>query len=227
MNMNIGNFTGALLLCCLLAACATTPRALRSFRFDGSTAETTKKSNDEIVKHLSDRGNVEYVVALIRIQSYDQDQRKKSDPNAKPGPLGEKIHGMTYQQIMDYSRQFPNNVVIANDIIARHEAASSSKLLYTPEVRKASFASDRLFRDLLNAIGGVKFADEVSFPEAKERRITRIESIVPYDNRQTGVERWTVQHDGRDTCSYMVKFFPDGRGGTRFTVQKEQGTTSP
>ena len=101
---------------------------------------------------------------------------------------------------------------------------SSSRLSYTPEIRKMSYADDRLFRDMLNAIGGVKFADEVSFPNVKERKITAIEAIVPYDNRKPGIERWTIQHDGQDTCSYMVRFIPDGRGGTTFTVQKDTGT---
>lgn len=97
---------------------------------------------------------------------------------------------------------------------------SSSKLTYTPEVRKMSYADNRLFHDVLNAIGGVKFADEQFFPNAKERRITGIEAIVPYDNRKTGVERWTIQHDGQDSCPYLVKFIPNGRGGTQFTVQR-------
>jgi hypothetical protein len=98
---------------------------------------------------------------------------------------------------------------------------SSAKLAYTPEIRKMSSADDRLFRDLLNAIGGVKFADEVSFPDAKQRKITAIETIVPYDNRKPGSERWTIQHDGQDFASYLVRFNPDGRGGTTFTVQKD------
>ena len=109
-------------------------------------------------------------------------------------------------------------------LLAGCATTSRSKLTYAPEVRKMSYADDRLFRDLLNAIGGVKFADEVSFPNAKERRITAIEALVPYDNRKTGIERWTIRHDGQDSCSYLVRFIPDGRGGTTFTVQKEKET---
>jgi hypothetical protein len=105
--------------------------------------------------------------------------------------------------------------------IAGCATTSSSSLAYTPDVRKMSYADNRLFRDLLSAIGGVKFADEVSFPNAKTRTITKIEAVVPYDNRQTGVERWTIQHDGQDSCTYLVKLIPDGRGGTSFTVQKD------
>jgi hypothetical protein len=103
---------------------------------------------------------------------------------------------------------------------------SSSSLSYTPEVRKMSYADNRLFGNLLSGIGGAAFTDEVFFPNAKERRITRIEAIVPYDNQKTGVERWTIQHDGQDSCSYILKFIPDGSGGTQFTVRKDTGTTN-
>ena len=62
--------------------------------------------------HLSNRGKADYLAALVRIQIYDREQRRKTDPNANPGRLGKKIDGMTYQQIMDYSRQFPDNVKV-------------------------------------------------------------------------------------------------------------------
>ena len=101
---------------------------------------------------------------------------------------------------------------------------SSSSLTYTPEIRKMSDADNRLFHDLLTQMGGVKFADEVMFPNAKSRAIVKIEVIVPYDNQKTGIEHWTVQHDGLDTCVYIVKFIPDGSGGTQFTVQKDKGS---
>jgi len=107
-----------------------------------------------------------------------------------------------------------------------------------------SCADNTLFRDVLNGIGGVGFADQTFFPNAKERRITKIDVIVPYsyhrpnsafglvgilaaqphDAPKTGVERWTIQHDGQDTYSYIVKFIPDGFGGTQFSVQKDDGT---
>lgn len=112
--MNTKKSIIACLLSCFLLSCASTPSALQSFRFDGSTEQTTKDSNTEIMKHLSDHGCAEYLAALVRIQAYDRDQRRKSDPNARPGPLGKKIDGMTYQQIMDYSRQFPDNVRIVD-----------------------------------------------------------------------------------------------------------------
>ena len=100
---------------------------------------------------------------------------------------------------------------------------SSSSLTCTPEIRKLSDADNSLFHDLLTQIGGVGFADETFFPNAKSRTIVKIEIIVPYDNQKTGIERWTIQHDGLDTCSYIVKFIPDGSGGTRFAVRKDNG----
>jgi len=84
-----------------------------------------------------------------------------------------------------------------------------------------SYASNRLFHDMLSGIGGVAFFDEVAHPNAKERRIVKIEVMVPYDNRKTGVERWTIKHDGDETVSYLVKFVPDGHGGTTFSVKHE------
>ena len=105
--------------------------------------------------------------------------------------------------------------------IAGCATMGSSSLTYTPEVRKMSYADNRLFHDMLSQIGGVGFADQAFFPDAKIRTITKIEVIVPYDNRQTGIERWTIQHDGQDSCSYTVKFIPDGVGGTTFAVQKD------
>jgi len=110
--MNTIKYIIVCLLACSLLSCASTPSALESFHFDGSTEQTTKDSNTEILKHLSNRGCGEFLAALARIQIYDGAQRRKTDPNAKPGPLGKKIDGMTYQQIMDYSRQFPDTVKV-------------------------------------------------------------------------------------------------------------------
>ena len=109
-------------------------------------------------------------------------------------------------------------------VIAGCATTSSSSLTYTPEIRKISDADNRLFGDLLTQIGGVGFADEAIFPNAKSRAIVKIDVIVPYDNKKTGIEHWTVQHDGLDTCVYIVKFIPDGSGGTQFTVQKDNGS---
>lgn len=90
-----------------------------------------------------------------------------------------------------------------------------------PGVRAMSFADGRLFRDILMSRGGVGFADFVLYPHAKEKTLTSIQVITAYHNNNTGEERWTIQHDGQDSCSYIVTLIPDGRGGTTFTVQKD------
>ena len=101
---------------------------------------------------------------------------------------------------------------------------TQSSLTCTPEIRKMSYADDALFRQVLKGINGVGFADEVIFPQVKERLVTKIEVDVPYDNQKTGVEHWTVQHDGKDSCSYLVKFTPVGNGSTNYRVQPESGS---
>ena len=92
------------------------------------------------------------------------------------------------------------------------------------DVAKQTTADDQLFRDLLTDKGGISFADFALFPNVKERIVTNIKVIVPYDNHKTGVERWTIEHVGQGSCSYVVRFIPDGSGGTTFTVQKDNGT---
>jgi hypothetical protein len=99
---------------------------------------------------------------------------------------------------------------------------SSSKISYTPEVRHESFASDRLFHDLLSAVGGVEAADEAAFPDAKERTLVRIEVPLRYDNLKTGCERWTIRHDANSTAVYQINLVPDGEGSTDFSVRKVQ-----
>jgi hypothetical protein len=101
------------------------------------------------------------------------------------------------------------------------------RLSCTVDIRKMSYADERLFSDLMTQTGGIGYAEYVLYPNVKLGTITKIEAIVPYDNHKTGVERWTIQHDGQDTVSYIVKFIPDGKGGTDFTVQKEDGTMKP
>lgn len=99
---------------------------------------------------------------------------------------------------------------------------SSSKISYTPEVRKQSFASDPLFRNLLSAVGGVGYSDEAAYPDAKERTLVRIEVLLPYDSQKTGSERWTIKHDTDKIAVYQVTLVPDEEGSTDFTVTKVQ-----
>lgn len=101
--------------------------------------------------------------------------------------------------------------------------AADEKLSCAPEIRKSSLADDTLFHDLLSAPGSVAMADEASFPNAKERKVVHIEVKVPYDGRKPGAEKWTVAHAEGDAVSYKVSLIPDGRGGTTFAVQKDDG----
>ena len=101
------------------------------------------------------------------------------------------------------------------------------QLTCTTDIRKMSYADERLFRDLMTGTGGILYTDCVLFPRVKSSEIVSIEAVVPYDNIKTGVERWTIRHDGQNTCAYILKFIPDGHGGTKFTVQLDDGTTKP
>lgn len=117
-------------------------------------------------------------------------------------------------------------ISILASILCGCATTPQSMMTCAPDVRKMSHVDDRLFRDVFGGMGGVGFADEVMFPNAKAKVITKINVIVPYDSHNVGIERWTVQHDGQDTCSYIVKFTPDGHGGTSFSTQKDDGKTS-
>jgi hypothetical protein len=97
----------------------------------------------------------------------------------------------------------------------------SGVITIAPEVRKMSMTDEILFRDLLTKPGGVTHADMVLYPRSKKKALTRIEVLTPYDNHQTGQERWIVEHEGGDTTAYLVRLIPDGHGGTTFTVQRD------
>lgn len=96
----------------------------------------------------------------------------------------------------------------------------SNILFYSSAVRRCSFADDGLFRDLVNAMGGVKFVDQLTFPDAKKRRVTEIQALKPYQDGKDGLERWTVQHES-ESCAYLVTLLSDGAGGTTFSVERE------
>ena len=97
-----------------------------------------------------------------------------------------------------------------------------SRVAYRPEVRKMSTADDTLFLDLLLRVGET---DHKFYPSSKDKTLTRIEVITPYDNRKTGDERWFIQHDDGAVSVYRVKLQPDGRGGTRFVGELDPATT--
>lgn len=98
----------------------------------------------------------------------------------------------------------------------------TSKLSYTPEVRRQSSASDTSFHDLLTAIGGVGNVDRAAYPDSKERALVRVEVISPCGDQKIGSERWTIQHDANQTAVYQVILVSDEDGATDFDVTKAQ-----
>jgi hypothetical protein len=94
-------------------------------------------------------------------------------------------------------------------------------LNYTAAVRHSSFVDDQLFHDVIHSYGGLGYLDEELFPDAKVRTITRIEADVPYNYRVEGLERWTIQHDGKDDCSYIIKFTPGDYDGSIIQVWRD------
>jgi hypothetical protein len=95
-------------------------------------------------------------------------------------------------------------------------ALAGTPLEVAPKVRAKSMCGDVLFNDVLNMPGGIRTWDEINFPNAKQRRVVDIEVVVPLSSARsrTGVERWTVERDGKGACYYTVELIPDGSGGT-------------
>jgi hypothetical protein len=100
-------------------------------------------------------------------------------------------------------------------------ATVKSRMEVPQEVLDTSSADQRLREDLLTRTGGVGFVDYVIYPNAKQRKLTRIEVVTPYDNVKMGEERWFITDESGKSRSYFVSFIPDGRGGTTFTVKHE------
>lgn len=107
-------------------------------------------------------------------------------------------------------------------LVSACATTASSNLSVSSEVRRASQADDRLFRDMLMGFGGVGFVDRVFYPNAQQSIVIRIEIVSPYSPEQTGSERWYIQHDGADTAVYLITFTPDGQGGTYFSTEHER-----
>jgi hypothetical protein len=97
------------------------------------------------------------------------------------------------------------------------------RLQYSPEVRRQSATGDQLFHDLVSAPGGVAMMDEVTFPQAAQRRIAKIEVLTPFPGSPTWTEHWTIDHGGGPAGAYTVTLAPDGQGGTNFQVKAQPG----
>lgn len=84
-----------------------------------------------------------------------------------------------------------------------------------------SSVGDALFQNILLGPGGVGAADLMSYPAAQKKTVTRIEVLRVPSGRERGEERWYVDHDGKNTCSYLVTLVPDALGNIIFKVHKE------
>jgi hypothetical protein len=100
------------------------------------------------------------------------------------------------------------------------------KLNCSSEIRKMSHVDNAQFRALLGGIGGIAMMDEAIFPNVKEREIVEIKVITLCLNGKTGVERWTIKHDGNQTAAYLVKLIPDFRGNTHTTIEQDKANDS-
>ncbi|HEX7652678.1 MAG TPA: hypothetical protein VF607_04170 [Verrucomicrobiae bacterium] len=106
----------------------------------------------------------------------------------------------------------------------------STKALARPqEISAAAVAKDSkltgdLFAEAIDGPGGLGGVDEALFPRAKNKQVIKIEVLKPFENHQTGLERWTVQHDNKETCAYLIRIIPDANGGTTFITFKDDGS---
>jgi hypothetical protein len=51
--------------------------------------------------------------------------------------------------------------------------------------------------------------------------------ITPYNPRQTGKERWFIEHETGPTAVYLVEIIPDGSGSAFFEVKRDPGSSAP
>lgn len=105
----------ALILSCLLFACASVPE---NFVFDGSTPETTQRDIQFVLDKLNKRESVEFAAALLAIQFSDVKSVKDivGDP-AMEGfyyhLIGKKIDGMTYEEVLALAEKSPTKTTIS------------------------------------------------------------------------------------------------------------------
>lgn len=99
--------------------------------------------------------------------------------------------------------------------------ATGAPLVCAPEVRRASAASDPVFRDVMNAPTGVGMTDEALYPHADNRQVVKIAVLSAYTGKNIGIEHWTVAHTETDSVIYLVRLVSDGRGGTIVAVGRD------
>ena len=101
---------------------------------------------------------------------------------------------------------------------------SMQKPSYDLSVRNNSFTSDKLFGNIYAAVTRV---DQSDHPAVTQRSLSKIEAIYRLTETAMGVERWTMQHDGKVLVPYLVKLLPDGKGYVNFIISPDDGSIPP
>jgi len=81
-------------------------------RVNGATEETTIRTIKKIYSEQGNKNTCLLQAAIMRIQIGDRAQqiKKTGNKDAVSTPLGPKIHGMNYDEIINYSKNYPNAV---------------------------------------------------------------------------------------------------------------------
>lgn len=100
------NTTGALLLL-ILQACAA-PQTYRTLTIDGSSAETTKQSVQQVVRSMPNNLQADFLLALVKIQVHAGQMQAaallQSDTamqHVNYQFIGQQTNGLTAQQVID------------------------------------------------------------------------------------------------------------------------------
>lgn len=94
-----------------LSACATTPKS--QVRIEGTTEESTTTSLQSMYASLGNRDKCLLQSAILRIQVGDKEQQEvlTKDKSAQATPLGPKINGLSYEEIIALSQKYPDKVL--------------------------------------------------------------------------------------------------------------------
>ena len=101
------------LLVLLCSAFVLDASAASKARIDATSEESTDSSIQIMRTALSNKENCLLSAAFMRLQIADKNMRAKETGNADepPGPLGPKINGMTYKEILKKSEHVEANII--------------------------------------------------------------------------------------------------------------------
>jgi len=179
---------------------------LSQFRYNGKTEETAKQSNDEIMSHLSNDKKAEYIVACIKIQQHDLKLRKASDPNAKITPLGPKLDGKTYAEILAEAKAITDVQV------------SAVRTAGPPaDMQPGTLANQKLIQDAGAAIAK-HLAAQGHHVEIRPAHAYVMSQPTGAPGQRAWTELWEYEVDGQ-----LVKFavdFKEAGDGADFSIRK-------